>query len=54
MVKVVTVHTPQKPKKSDLKSVYDICNRIFKSERLFYNHKDIEHMKENKKYIFIK
>ena len=48
---MVTVHAPKKPKKDDLKRVYDICNRIFRSDRLFH---DTEQLKNNPKYISIK
>lgn len=51
---MVTIHAPKVPKKSDLKSVYDICNRIFKSDKVFYSAQDIERLQKDSKYIAIK
>lgn len=43
---MVTIHAPQKPKARDLKNVYDICNRIFKSRDVFYSRQEVEQRKD--------
>ena len=43
------INRPNKPKKDDLKKLYDVCNEIFKKKELFYTKEDmkkIEKMKE--------
>lgn len=47
---MIRIHAPKEPKKADLQNVYDICNRIFKSEQLFVKTEQLK----DKKYIAVK
>ena len=39
------VNRPKKPKKEDLKKVYDICNEIFKNKKNFYTKEEFKKKK---------
>lgn len=42
------VHRPIKPKKEDLKKVYDVFNELFKSKECFYTEEEMEKVKKEK------
>lgn len=50
MDKVVKV---DKPKREDLIKLYDVCNRIFKSNRCFYTKEEVAELKKDKAKEFI-
>lgn len=45
------VNRPIKPKKDDLKKLYDVCNKIFKKKELFYTKEEFEKMKKENEEI---
>ena len=47
------IHRPDRPKKEDLKRLYDICNEIFKKKECFYTKEEVEELKANKENRFI-
>jgi hypothetical protein len=42
------VHRPERPKKSDLKRLYDVCNKVFKNKDCFYTKEEFEKVKKEK------
>lgn len=42
------VHRPQKPKKADLKKLYDVCNQVFKKPECFYSDEELKKVKKEK------
>lgn len=40
------IHIPDKPKKEDLKKLYDVCNEIFKKKECFYTKEEFKKVKE--------
>lgn len=42
------------PTPKALKNIYDVCNEIFKDEKLFYTSNEVKELKNNKDNIFIK
>ena len=47
------VNRPDKPKKDDLKKLYDICNEIFKNKECFYTKEDVKEIKKDEKNKFL-
>lgn len=47
------INRPDKPKKEDLKRLYDVCNKIFKNHECFYTKEQVKKLKEDKSNIFI-
>jgi hypothetical protein len=47
------IHRPDRPKKEDLKRLYDVCNKIFKNKNCFYTREEVKKLKEDKENIFI-
>lgn len=45
---------PSVPTDEALKKIYDVCNEIFKDEKLFYSSKEVKQLKKDKDNIFIK
>lgn len=45
---------PTTPTANDLRKLYDVCNEIFKDEKLFYSSEEVKKLKQNKENIFIK
>ena len=45
------IHIPDKPKKEDLKRLYDVCNEIFKKKECFYTKEQFEKVKEKMEEI---
>lgn len=45
---------PSTPDSKTLKAIYDLCNELFKDEKLFYSPEEVKQMKNNKDNIFIK
>lgn len=41
------------PTKENLKAVYDVCNKIFKSDELFYTSEQVKSLKKDKRNIFL-
>lgn len=39
--------------KNNLKNFYDICNKVFQSEDVFYSSKQIKKMKKDKNKLFL-
>ncbi len=44
---------PGKPTRQNLKTLYDVCNRLFQDEKLFYTDKQVKDLKAKKENIFI-
>lgn len=44
---------PGKPSKQNLKALYDVCNKLFHDEKLFYTTKQVKDLKARKENIFI-
>lgn len=42
------VHRPLKPKKEDLKKVYDVFNELFKGKDMFYTTEELKKVKKEK------
>lgn len=42
------VHRPQRPKKEDLKKVYDVFNELFKGKDMFYTKEQLEKVRKEK------
>lgn len=47
------VYRPEKPKKEDLKRLYDVCNKIFKKKECFYTKEEVKKLKEDKSNRFL-
>lgn len=47
------IRRPEKPKKEDLRRLYDVCNRIFKKKECFYTKEQVKKLKEDKSNIFL-
>ena len=45
------VNRPEKPKKDDLKKLYDVCNSIFKNKQCFYTPDEFKQIKKEKEEI---
>lgn len=43
----------QKPSKETLERLYDVCNKIFKSDECFYSSTEIKKLKKEKSNIFL-
>lgn len=41
------------PNKACIKNLYDLCNKIFTSDNLFYTTEQVEDLKLNRKNIFL-
>lgn len=41
------------PTKEALTNVYDVCNRIFKTEDVFYTSTQVKELKKDKRNIFL-
>ena len=41
------------PTKENLKAVYDICNKLFEDNDLFYTTKQVKNLKKDKRNIFL-
>lgn len=52
MTKVI-IHSPEVPKKENLKKVYDVLNKIFNDDKLFYSSDEVKHLKNNKDNVFL-
>lgn len=50
MIKIVS----STPNNETLKTIYDVCNNIFKDEKLFYTTEQVKELKKEKENIFIK
>lgn len=44
---------PSQPTKEDLRKLYDVCNKLFKSDDLFYSSEQVKALKLNKKNIWM-
>ena len=49
MIKIIS----SAPSKNDLKTIYDICNKIFKNEKYFYTLEEVKQLKKDKENTFI-
>ena len=45
------VNRPDKPKKDDLKKLYDVCNEVFKNKECFYTKEEFNEIKKEKKEL---
>ena len=45
------INRPDKPKKDDLKRLYDICNKIFNKKECFYTKEESKIMKKEKEKL---
>lgn len=45
------INRPDKPKKEDLKTLYDICNEIFKNKECFYTKEEFKKIKKEKEEL---
>ena len=41
------------PTRENLKAVYDVCNKIFKTDDLFYTTQQVKEFKKDKRNIFL-
>ncbi len=41
------------PTRENLKAVYDVCNKLFQDEELFYTTEQVKELKKDKKNIFL-
>ena len=41
------------PTRENLKAVYDICNKLFNDEKLFYTSEQVKELKKNKSNIWL-
>ena len=44
---------PVIPTRENLKAVYDVCNKIFKDDDLFYTTEQVKELKKDKRNIFL-
>ena len=47
------VYRAEKPKKEDLKRLYDVCNKIFNKKECFYTKEEVKKLKEDKNNKFL-
>ena len=47
------IHRPETPSKENLRKVYDVFNKIFKEQELFYNSEEVKTLKKDKTNIFL-
>ena len=45
------VNRPSKPRKEDLKKLYDVCNEIFKKKECFYTKEEVKKIEREKKEL---
>lgn len=50
---MIKLHKPDKPSINNLKNVYDVCNKIFSSEKCFYSNNQVNELKQDQRYIFL-
>lgn len=49
----ITIHSPEIPRKENLKKVYDVMNKIFNDEKLFYSSDEVKQLKSDKNNVFL-
>lgn len=42
------INRPERPKKDDLKKLYDVCNEIFKKKECFYTKEEFKKIEKEK------